>query len=107
MSQRAQAERVHERIAFIAWVEIDLARDRRDAETVSVMGDAGHDAGEKPAVICNLGFAICDWGAGAFGEGGPALALTLYPRCPSPNGRERVIARGRAPGIHPVRTVPT
>src|SRR5205814_2818798 len=61
VAQHPQAKRVDQRIAFVTWVEIDLAGDRRDAETVAVMGDAAYDASEEPAVVVDCRFSICDF----------------------------------------------
>ena len=49
VAQDAEAEGVDERIAFVALIEIDLARDGRDAEAVSVVRNAADHAGEEPA----------------------------------------------------------
>ncbi len=54
VAQHTKAERVHERIAFVGFVEINLARDGRDAEAIAVMRDAADDAGEKATVIFQL-----------------------------------------------------
>ena len=48
--QHAEAKNIHQRIALETFVEINFAADRRDADAVSVVRDAGDDAGEKPAV---------------------------------------------------------
>ena len=40
VAQHAEAEGVHERIALVGFVEIDLARDGRDAEAIAVVRDA-------------------------------------------------------------------
>ena len=53
VAQHAEAEGVHERIALVGLVEIDLARDGRDAEAIAVMRDAADDAGEEAAIVCN------------------------------------------------------
>ena len=45
----AEAEHVDQRVAGVALVEADLAADGRDADAVAVAGDAGDDAGERPA----------------------------------------------------------
>src|SRR5204863_9180253 len=79
VTQDSQAECVHQWVPFVALVEIDLARDRRDAEAIAVMGDAADDAGEEAAVIVNLRFAICDFGGGACAGVGSALSLALAP----------------------------
>ena len=50
MTQDAEAKNVHQRIALKAFIEINLATDGRDADAVSVMRDAGDDAGEEPPV---------------------------------------------------------
>ena len=42
----AQAKGVDDGIAFVRFVEIDLARDGRDAETISVMRDPADHVGE-------------------------------------------------------------
>ena len=59
MTQNAEAKGVHERIAFVGFVEINFARDSRDAEAIAVMRDAGDDAGEKTAVVQLRAFRIC------------------------------------------------
>ncbi len=48
--QNAEAENIHQRIAFETFVEINLAADRRNADAIAVVRDAGNDAGEEPAV---------------------------------------------------------
>ena len=45
--QHAETKNIYQRIALEAFVEINLAADRRHADAVSVMRDAGDDAGEK------------------------------------------------------------
>ena len=50
MPQYAEAKNVHQWIAVEAFVEINLAADRRDADAVSVMRDAGDDTGKEPSV---------------------------------------------------------
>src|SRR5208282_5158671 len=55
MAQHAEAKRVHERVAFVTFIEIDLARDGGDAEAIPVMRNARHDAREKPAVVQDFG----------------------------------------------------
>ena len=79
VTQHTQAKGVDQRIAFVTLVETDLAGDRRNAEAVAVMRDAGHDAGEEAAVVCDLRFAICDFGVGACGESWSALTPALSP----------------------------
>ena len=54
VSQDPEAERVHERVALVGLVEIDLAGDGRDAEAIAVVGDAADDAGKQPFVICDF-----------------------------------------------------
>ena len=48
MPEHSEAEGVDQRIALVALVEINLARDRGNAEAVSVVRDAADDAGEEP-----------------------------------------------------------
>ena len=45
--QHAEAKDVDERIAFVAFVEINLAADGRNADAIAVMRDARDDAGEQ------------------------------------------------------------
>ena len=42
--QNAKAKHIHQRIAFEAFVEINLAPDGRDAKAIAVMRDASDDA---------------------------------------------------------------
>ena len=56
VSQDAEAKNIHQRIAFVTFVEINFAADCRDADAVPVMRDAGNDAGKQPAVRCDFGF---------------------------------------------------
>ena len=79
VAQRAQTKRIHQRIAVVAAVEMDLAGDGRDAEAIAIMRDAGHDTGEETAIVCDLRFAICGRRVGAFGEGWLALTPALSP----------------------------
>ena len=65
VTQHAETKHVHQRIALVAVVEVNLARNGRDAEAIPVMRDASHDAGEEPAGIGDLWFAICDFGLGS------------------------------------------
>ena len=50
VAQYSKAKYIHQRIAGIGFVKINLAADRWDPDTVSVMGDAGDDACKKVAV---------------------------------------------------------
>src|SRR5256885_4733811 len=52
----------NQRVALVGGVEINLARDGRDAEAIAVMGDAGDYAGEEAAVIWDGGCVIGGWG---------------------------------------------
>ena len=47
--QDAEAKNIDQRISFETFVEINFAADRRNADAVSVMRDAGDDAGEQAA----------------------------------------------------------
>ena len=44
----AEAEHVHQRIAFVGFVKIDFAAHGGNAHAISVMGNAGHHAAHKP-----------------------------------------------------------
>src|SRR5665213_2180138 len=66
--QNAEAKRVHEWIAFVGYVEINLARDGWNSKTISVMRDAVDHTGEKAAVIYDLRFTIYDFKICAFGD---------------------------------------
>ena len=68
MAQDAEAKGVDQRVALIRFVEINLARDRRDAEAVAVMRDARDHPGEKAPVVFDLRFGNGD------GEFGGVLA---------------------------------
>ena len=46
MTQHSDAQRVDQRVAVVGGVEEGLAADRRQTEAVSVVGDAGDDAGQ-------------------------------------------------------------
>src|SRR5208283_5630348 len=102
VAQHAETEGVHERIAFVGFVKINLARDGRDAEAIAVMCDAGHNAGEQTLVICDLRFAILNFGISAFGERWLALTLPLSARRGERAGVRRAIFRNRskAQGIY-------
>ncbi len=61
MTQDTETKNVHQGITLKAFIEINLAADGRDADTVTVMRDAGDDAGEEPSVsgdVCCLLFAV-------------------------------------------------
>ena len=58
VAQHAEAKGVHQRIAFVALVEINLARNGRDAETIAVMRDAAHDARKETAVVLQRDFSL-------------------------------------------------
>jgi len=49
VAQHAEGEGIDQGVALVALVEIDLARDGRDAEAVAVVGDAAHHAREQAA----------------------------------------------------------
>ena len=61
MTQDTEAKNVHKGITLKAFIEINLAADGRDADTVAIMRDAGDDAREEPSVSgdawCSL-FAV-------------------------------------------------
>ena len=50
VTQHAEAKNIYQRIAFETFIEINFAADCRDAEAISVMRDAGDDAGEQPPI---------------------------------------------------------
>jgi hypothetical protein len=52
--QHAEAEDIHQRVAVVTFVEVDLAADRGNTDAVSVMCDAGDHAREKPAIRLHL-----------------------------------------------------
>ena len=54
MAENAETEGIHQRIATVAFVEIDLTGDRRQADAVPVMGDTSHHAGKEAAVGLGL-----------------------------------------------------
>ena len=54
MPQHAEAKNVYQRIALEAFIEINLAADGRDADTISVMCDTGDDAGKEPPVCVRM-----------------------------------------------------
>src|SRR5207249_8958041 len=80
VAQHAEAKRIHERIALVAFVKINLTRDGRDAEAIAIVRDARHDAREEPPVICDLGFAIGDFPVSVFSDGWLALTPALSSR---------------------------
>ena len=51
MPEHAETEGIHQRIAFVGLVEINFARNGRDAEAVAIMRDAADDAGEQATYI--------------------------------------------------------
>ena len=50
MTQNAETKNIYQRIALETLIEIDFAADRRDADAIAVMRDAGDDAGEQPPI---------------------------------------------------------
>jgi len=60
VAEDAQIEDVDEWIALVAFVEIDLTADRRDADAVSVMRNAGDDTGEESAIRFHIGAITSD-----------------------------------------------
>src|SRR5262249_28270890 len=50
VAQDAEAERIDEGVTFVTLVEVNFARERRDAEAVSVMGDAADDPCEQTTI---------------------------------------------------------
>jgi hypothetical protein len=60
--QPAEAEDVHERIAVVTLVEINLPADGRDADAISVVRDPRDDARKQPAVRSDCGLRIADTG---------------------------------------------
>ena len=88
VAQHAEAEGVHERIALVAFVEINLARDGRDAEAIPVMRDAADDAGEQAAVVqdfeCTSRFASAGGQVGEWaGEPAASAGLSHFPDFPT------------------------
>ena len=49
MPQDTQGEGINQRVALVALVEIHLARDRRNAEAIAIVGNAAHHAREQTA----------------------------------------------------------
>ena len=54
MTEDAEAEGVHQRVAAVAFVEVDLAGDGGKADAVAVVGDAGDHARKKTTVGLGL-----------------------------------------------------
>ncbi len=50
MLQHAETKNIYERITFKTFVKIDFAAYGGDADAITVMRDAGDDAGEKAAI---------------------------------------------------------
>ena len=87
VAQHAEAKRVHQRIALVAFVEINFARDGRNAEAIAVMRDAADHAGEKPAIV----------------------GMRFRADCPSmigPKRSELIAQTGRAPIVKISRMMP-
>jgi hypothetical protein len=64
VAQHAEAKNIYQRITLEAFVEINLAADGRDADTVTVMRNTGDDAREQSPVrgdfrFSSWGFRIC------------------------------------------------
>ena len=51
MPQHAQTKGIHQWVTLIRLIEINFARDCRDAEAIAVMGNARHDAAEETAIV--------------------------------------------------------
>ncbi len=83
--QHAEVEDIHQRIAVVAFVEIDLAADGRDADAIAVVRDARDHAGEEPAV---------------------RLALRARRRVIGPKRSEFSEKTGRAPIVKMSRMIP-
>ena len=58
MTQHAEAKNIYQRISLETFIEINLAANCWNADAVSVMRDAGHDAGEEPPVGGDLFLSI-------------------------------------------------
>ena len=50
VTQYAEAKNIYQGITFETFVEINFAADRWNAHAISVMRDAGHDAGKKTTI---------------------------------------------------------
>ena len=61
VTNNAEAKRVDERIAIVRIIKINFAADGRNADAISVMRDAGHDAGKEPAIRYRLRRVTFDW----------------------------------------------
>src|SRR5207247_7927690 len=54
VSQNAEAKDVHQRIPFKAFVEINFAADRRDADAIAIVRNARDNTGKEPPVSGDL-----------------------------------------------------
>ena len=55
MPQHAEAKNIYERIAFEAFIKINLAANRWDTDAVAVMSDTAYDPGKQAPVCRDLG----------------------------------------------------
>ena len=106
MAQHAEAKCVHERIAFVRFVEINLARDGRDAEAIAVMRNAADDAGEQTAVVGNLLAYVARHSVRAVRRRAEDCPPLPSPFVIGPNRSEFTAQIGRAPIVKISRTMP-
>jgi hypothetical protein len=53
MTQHSQAKCVNQGIAFVRFIEVNLAGNGGDSKTIAVVRNASHDTSEETAIISN------------------------------------------------------
>ena len=113
--QHAEAEGVHQRIAFVGFVEINLARDGRNAEAIAVMRDAGRrrrrtDGGCFSTRRSRLRSVAAERDAGSdqfrISKRAAVARRARYSSVIGPNRSEFTEQIGRAPIVKMSRTMP-
>ena len=54
VAKNAQTKNVYQWITLEAFIEVNLAADRRDADAIAIVRDAGNDAGKEPPIGCDF-----------------------------------------------------
>ena len=62
MTQNTEAKNVYQGIALERLIKIDFTTNCRNPNAISVMRNPGDYSGEQPAVLCDFGFRISDFG---------------------------------------------
>ena len=62
MTQHAEAKNIDQRISLETFIKINFAANRRHADAVTVVCDAGNNAGKQTTIVSDFGFRISDVG---------------------------------------------